>query len=82
MDTDFNLQTYLADMRREQKQDHDSLALTVAAGFAEVTKVTSDHHTRLVVQENFRRSTRWVTGTLLTCLVLPLIVYGITLYWR
>lgn len=59
---DFNLQDYLHDMRKEQREDHESLTEKVD----KVLEVTSDHETRIVVVENTRKLLLWAAAAVAT----------------
>lgn len=52
----FNLQAYLEDMRKEQREDHQALSVKVD----DVLKIVHKHETRLVVVENTRRFLTWL----------------------
>lgn len=54
----FDLQTFLSEMRKEQKEDHDALSARVGA----VLEKVSDHETRLVVVEKSQAVARWFGG--------------------
>lgn len=69
MDTDFNLQTYLSEMRQEQRDDHNSLSEKLDGAVAEFRAEISKHHTRLVIVEGTRRVVLWLGGSAILALL-------------
>ena len=55
---EFDLQSFLHEMRDEQRADHAALSAKVDA----ITEVVRAHETRLTVVEGTRRTTRWIVG--------------------
>jgi hypothetical protein len=55
---------FLADMRKEQKDDHDALSAKVDAALAQL----SNHETRIVVVEGCQRTARWAGGAVVVAL--------------
>ena len=51
---EFNIQDYLADMRQEQREDHQALM----GKFDALDTKVNDHEVRIVVVENTRRTVR------------------------
>lgn len=61
----FDLQTFLSEMRKEQREDHESLSLKVD----NLLETMQDHETRIVIVENTRKNMRWLAGTVIVGLV-------------
>lgn len=57
----FDLESFLRDMRREQRDSHQALAEKVDSVDAKL----ATHDTRLTVLENTRKTIRWLTVTLI-----------------
>lgn len=75
MAEDFNLQSWLQEMRQEQREDYQLLSRKVDDGFSTVHQSLSNHKVettqalgevdkRLVIVENTRRAFRWAMGTM------------------
>lgn len=58
---EFNLQTFLSEMRREQNENYKDLANRVDG----VVTTVNNHETRLVIVENDRKTVRWLAATLI-----------------
>lgn len=76
----FSVQSALAQMRTEQREDHAALVLKVDEGFSTVTETMSAHvledttkfgaiDKRLSTVENTRRSVRWLGGIVIVALL-------------
>lgn len=52
----FNLQSFLSDMRREQREDHAELSGKVDT----IVTTIGQHETRIVVVENTRKLLMWL----------------------
>jgi hypothetical protein len=70
----FSVQAFLAEMRAEQREDHNSLSTKVDEGFKAIAAVSAAHELedtnrfnaidkRLVEVENTRRTMRWLGAT-------------------
>ena len=73
---EFDLQTFLSEMRQEQNDSHRNLAAKMDSINTELTRQIDDvvetqfaHHTRIALVENFRRTARWVIATLIVGVV-------------
>jgi hypothetical protein len=77
---DFDLQSFLQDMRHEQKQDISALTEKVDDGFKEVRSSVAAHDTRLVVVEGTRKALLWFGATVLT-LLLPVLYDLVMNHW-
>lgn len=62
---EFNLQTFLSEMRDEQREDHRDLSNKVD----NMLETLQDHETRLTVVENSYKSAKWFVALLITGLV-------------
>jgi hypothetical protein len=58
MDKEFDLQEFLAEMRKEQREDHKVLSDKVDIA----VNLLHNHETRIVIVENMRKSVRWLIG--------------------
>lgn len=61
----FNLQTFLSEMRDEQREDHLALSGKIDTL---VTKV-AEHDTKITVLDNHRKTTRWLAGSLVIAFI-------------
>lgn len=61
----FDLQTFLSDMRREQKEDHDNLA----SELREFRNTLASHDKRIERVEDTRKTLRWVGGLLIAGMI-------------
>lgn len=75
-----NTQAMLAEMRREQREDHQSLVTAMGEGFEKVTTAMSTHvledttkfaaiDKRLSTVENTRRTMRWLGATVIVAVI-------------
>jgi hypothetical protein len=61
MDKEFDLQGFLAEMRKEHREDHQELSDKVDIA----VNLLHNHETRIVIVENMRKSVRWLIGTVI-----------------
>lgn len=61
----FNLQYFLQDMRREQREDHEALSKKVD----NVLDTVNNHETRITTVENTRKTLLWLGAALITALL-------------
>lgn len=61
----FNLQEFLAEMRREQAQAHQDLTTKVDAGFKELAGKDAALDKRIDRIETGQSRTRWLVGTVI-----------------
>lgn len=62
---EFNLQTFLSEMRTEQRAEHQELSVKVDKAL----ETLHDHETRIVVVEGTRKSIRWLGATMIVAFV-------------
>lgn len=66
---EFNLQTFLTEMRKEQREDHETLDSKLDSTLAKI----AEHETRLVILEGTRTLLKWGAATVIVT-VLGLLV--------
>jgi hypothetical protein len=55
----FNLQTFLSEMREEQRESHQDLSRKIDG----LVETSGKQETRIVVLENYQKTTKWLAGT-------------------
>lgn len=75
---EFNLQTFLSDMRAEQLRSQELLTAKVDAALDKM----HDHEARIVVVENMRKNMRWLTGTFIGTMITAILTFVFGLFHK
>lgn len=67
---DFDLQSFLREMRDEQREAHEALVTKVDAGFKEASAALAKHDTRITVIENLRKNVLWFASATFGALII------------